>query len=91
MRLEEIVRLEQFKAQNDEVLQQEMTNKATLAEIEARLSQMANFNEAKLRSQAFIRAVEERKSRLAILEERVKSYEIQSQLIIHVSLFFFFF
>ena len=72
MRLEEIARLEQLKAQNDEVLQQELAQRATLAEIEARLSQTTNFSEAELRSQAFIRAAEERKDRLAILEERIK-------------------
>ena len=52
--------------------------RATLTEIEARLSQMANFNEAELRLQAFIRAIEERKNRLATLEEHIKSYETQS-------------
>ena len=55
VRLEEIARLEQLKAQNDEVLQQELAQRSTLAEIEARLSQTANFKEAELRSQAFIR------------------------------------
>ena len=49
-----------------------------MAEIEARLSQTVSFNEAKLRSQAFIRVAEERKNRLAILEERIKSYEAPS-------------
>jgi len=78
VRLEEIARLEKLKAQNDEVLQQELTQRATLAEIEARLSQTTNFNEAEFRSQAFIRAAEERKNRLAILEERIKSYEAPS-------------
>ena len=45
-----------------------------MAEIEARLAQTTSFNEAELRSQA-LRAAEERKNRLAILEERIKSYE----------------
>ena len=70
--------LEQLKAQNDKVLQQELAQRATLVEIEARLSQTASFNEAKLRSQALIRAVEERKNRPATLEERIKSYEAPS-------------
>ena len=83
-----IARLEQLKAQNDEVLQQELAQRAILAEIEARLSQTASFNEAELRSQAFIRTAEERKNRLAILEEQIKSYEAPSQLVIHVSPFF---
>ena len=49
-----------------------------MAEIEARLSQTANFNEAELRSQAFVRAAKERKNKLATLEERIKSYEASS-------------
>ena len=61
VRLEEIARLEQLKAQNDEVLRQELAQKATLVEVEARLAQTASFNEAELRSQALIRAAEERK------------------------------
>ena len=76
--LEEIARLEQLRAQNDEVLQQELAQRITLAEIEARLSQTANFNETELRSQAFIRVTEERNNRLAILEERIKSHEAPS-------------
>ena len=78
VRLEKVAQLEQLKAQNDEILQQEIVQRATLAEIEARLSLTTNFNEAKLRSQAFIRAAEERKNKLAILEERIKSYEAPS-------------
>jgi len=57
VRLEEIARLEQLKAQNDKVLQQELAQKASLVEIEAHLSQMVNFNEAELRSQALLTAV----------------------------------
>ena len=75
MHLKEIPRLKQIKVQKDEVLEQEMGKRVTLAES---LSQMANLNEAELRSQAFIGAAEERKSRLATLEERIKSYETQS-------------
>jgi len=44
VRLEEIARLEQLKAQSDEVLQQELAERATLAEIEARLSQAAKHS-----------------------------------------------
>ena len=62
MLLEEIAQLEKLNAQNDEVLQQEMAKRATLAKIEAHLSQMLNFNEAEMRSQTFIRSVEERKN-----------------------------
>ena len=85
--LEEIAQLEQLKAQNDEVLQQELAQRATLIEIEARLSQTASFNEAELRSLALISAAEERKNRLATLKERIKSYEAPSQLIIRISMY----
>ena len=78
VRLEEIARQEQLKAQNDEVLQQELTQRATLVEIKARLSQTASFNEAELWSQVLIRAAEERKNRLATSEEWIKSYEAPS-------------
>ena len=50
---------------------------ATLVEIEARLAQTVSFNKAELRSQALIRAAE-RKTRLATLEERFKSFEAPS-------------
>ena len=49
-----------------------------MAEIEAHLAHTTSFNEAELRSQALIRTVEERKNRLATLEERIKSYEVPS-------------
>jgi len=55
-----------------------VAQRETLTEIETLLSQMANFNKAELRSQAFSRAAEEKKRRLATLEERIKSYETQS-------------
>ena len=70
--------LEQLKAQNNEVLLQELTQRATFVEIEARLFQTASFNEAELRSQVLIKAFKERKNRLATLEERIKSYEAPS-------------
>ena len=78
MRLEETARLEQLKAQNDEVLLQELAQRATLVEIEARLAQTASFNETELRSQALTRAADERKTRRDTLEERIKSYEAPS-------------
>ena len=78
VRLEESARLEQLKAQSDELLRQELAQRATLVEVEARLAQTASFNEAELRSQALVRAAEERKTRLAILEGRIKSYEAPS-------------
>ena len=49
-----------------------------MVEIEARLAETASFNEAELRSQALIRAAEERMTRLATLEEWIKSYEAPS-------------
>ena len=49
-----------------------------MVEIEARLAQTASFNEAELMSQALVRAAEERKIRLVILEGRIKSYEAPS-------------
>ena len=70
VRLEETARLEQLKAQNDEILWQELAQRATLVEVEARLAQTTSFNEAKLRSQALIRAAEERQIRLALLKNR---------------------
>ena len=49
-----------------------------MVEIEAHLFQTASFNEAELRSQALIRAAEERKNRQETLEERIMSYEAPS-------------
>ena len=43
VRLKEIARLEQLKAQNNEVLRQELAQRATLVEIEARLAQTVSF------------------------------------------------
>jgi len=68
----------QHKIHAGKVLQQELAQRATLVKIKARLSQTASFNEVELRSQALLRAVEERKNRLATLEERIKSYEAPS-------------
>ena len=50
VRLEEIARLEQFKAQSVELSRQELAQRATLAEVESRLAQTASFNEVELRS-----------------------------------------
>ena len=75
VRLEETARLEQLKAQSDELSRQESAQRATLVEVEARLAQTASFNEAELRSQALVRAADDRKTRLAFLEGWIKSYE----------------
>ena len=52
VRLEETARLEQLKAQSDELSRQELAQRGTLVEVEveARLAQTASFNEAELRS-----------------------------------------
>jgi len=78
VRLEETARLEQLKAQSDELSRQELAQRATLVEVEARLAQTANFNEAELRSQALARDVNDKKTRLAFLEEQIRSYDVRS-------------
>ena len=75
VRLEEIMRLEQLKVQSDELSQRELAQRVTLVEVEAHLAQTASFNVAELRSQALIRAADDRKTRLAFLEGRIKSYD----------------
>jgi len=77
MRLEETAWLEQLKAQSDELSQQGLSQRVTLAEVEARLAQATNFNEAELRSQALAQAVDDRRTRLASLEERIRSYDVR--------------
>jgi len=52
-----------------------LAQRATLAEVETRLAQMANFNEAELRSQALVRAANDKKTRLAFIEEWIRSYD----------------
>jgi len=47
------------------------------AEVEARLAQAMGFNEAELRSQALAQAVDDRRTRLAFLGERLKSYNVR--------------
>jgi len=76
--LEETARLEHLKAQSDELSRQGLAQRATLAEVEACLAQTANFNEAELRSQALIRAANDKKTRLAFLEEQIRSYGARS-------------
>jgi len=77
VRLEEIARLEQLKAQSDELSRQELAQRASLGEVESRLAQTASFNEAELRSQALVRAADDRRTRLAFLEERIRSYDVR--------------
>ena len=77
VRLEEIARLEQLKAQSDELSRQGSAQRTTLAEVEARLAQTANFNEAELRSQALVRAASDKRTKLAVLEERIRSYDVR--------------
>ena len=47
-----------------------------MAEVEARLAQTASFNKAELRSQALVRAADDREARLAFLEGRIRSYDV---------------
>jgi len=75
--LEEAARLEQLKAQSDELSRQGLSQRATLAEVEARLAQAMDFNEAELRSQALAQAADDRRTRLASLEERIRSYDVR--------------
>ena len=71
------MQFEQLKAQSDELSQQGLSQRATLAEVEARLAQATNFNEAKLRPQALVRAADDRRMSLASLEERIRSYDVR--------------
>ena len=75
--LEETARLEQLKAQSEELARQELSQRATLAEAEARLAQAEDFNEAELRSQALAQAADDRKTRLNTLGERLRSYSVR--------------
>ena len=77
MRLEETARLEQLKVQNEELSQQGLSQRATLSEIEARLTQAMDFNEAELRSQALAQAAGDRRTRLDSLGERFRSYSVR--------------
>ena len=49
----------------------------TLAEVEARLAQAMDFDEAELKSQVLAQAVDDRRMRLASLEERIRSYNVR--------------
>ena len=77
VRLEEAARLEQLKAQSDELSQQGLSQRATLEEVEARLAQAMDFDEAELKSQALAQAADDRRTRLASLGERIRSYNIR--------------
>jgi len=77
VRFEETARLEQLKAQNEELARQGLSQRATLAEVEARLAQAVDFNEAELRSQALAQAADDRRARLASLGERLRTYNVR--------------
>ena len=77
VRLEEAARLEQLKAQSDELSQQGLSQRATLAEVEARLAQAMDFDETELKSQALAQAADDRRTRLASLGERIRSYNVR--------------
>ena len=46
-------------------------------EVEARLAQAMDFNEAELRSQALAQAADDRRTRLTSLGERLRSYNVR--------------
>ena len=77
VRLEETARLEQLKTQNEELARQELSQRATLAEVEARLAQAVDFDEAELRSQALAQTADDRETRLNALGERLRSYSVR--------------
>ena len=77
VRLEETVRLEQLKAQNEELVRQGLSQRASLAEVEARLAQAVDFNEAELRSQALAQAADDRRTGLASLGDQIRSYNVR--------------
>ena len=62
VRLEETTRLEQLKTQSGELSRQGSAQRATLAEVEDRLAQATNFNEAELRSRALVQATDDRRT-----------------------------
>ena len=53
------------------------SQRATLAEVEARLAQAVDFDEAELRSQALAQAEDDRRTRLASLGDRIRSYHVR--------------
>ena len=48
-----------------------------MAEVEARLAQAMDFNEAELRSQALAQAADDRRTRLASLGEQLRAYNVR--------------
>ena len=77
VRLEETARLEQLRTQSEELSQQGLSQRASLAEVEVRLAQATDFNEAELRSQALAQAADDRRTRLDSLGERLRSYSVR--------------
>jgi len=77
VRLEETARLEQLRTQSEDLARQESSQKATLAEVEAHLAQAVDFNEADLRSQALAQAADDRRTGLASLGDRIRSYHVR--------------
>jgi len=72
--LEETARLEQLKTQKEELARQELSQRATLAEVEALLAQAVDFDEAELRSQALAQAAVDKRTRLASAGARLRTY-----------------
>ena len=77
MRHEESARLKQLRAQSEELARQESSQRATLTEVEARLAQAVDFDEAELRLQALAQAADDRRARLASLGGRIESYNVR--------------
>jgi len=77
MRHEESARLKQLRARSEELAERKSSQRATLAETEARLAQAVDFDEAELRSQALAQAEDDRRTRLASLGDRIRSYHVR--------------
>ena len=77
MRDEESARLKQLRARSEELGERKSSQRATLAEVEARLAQAVDFDEDELRSQALAQAADDRRTRLASLGDRIRSYHVR--------------
>ena len=77
MRHEESARLKQLRARSEELAERKSSQRTTLAEVEARLAQAVDFDEATLRSQALAQAEDDRRARLASLGDRIRSYHVR--------------
>jgi len=74
---EETARLEQLNTQSDQIFKLEAKKKVVIAETQARLAQLAAFNQEDMKSQALAKAEENKKQKLSSLESKLISYERQ--------------